>query len=234
MERFERKYLLTLVQYYQLRHTLLPYLKVDAHMNTHDGRYLVRSLYFDNHHLDAYHDKATGEHSRVKCRLRCYSTEYNPFQIVSVELKCRRGALVQKYSEKVKALDCQEFLQTGHWSRQTPVLEEFERRMYQNALQPKTIVQYEREAYFYTGDIRLTFDHQIQGVGASVLFSNEQQYFRDLCRHAVVLEIKHHQPLPQFFIAVIQQYSLKQVPYSKYGRSVEICYPALNLAPQYN
>jgi len=226
--RFELKYRITPMQYRIVRSALLPYMESDMYTrNSGSGRYVVRSLYFDTSAYQAYHEKAAGNLSRTKLRIRSYGDTAAPGVPLRVELKTRWGSASAKHRCFVSASDCTHFLREWHWPGPTdPVLIEFERRLHLGAMRPKVLVQYEREGLQARArdDLRITFDHDVRSVAASSVFP-EHPFFRDHHRHQVVMEVKCRPGQPAWLTALVKQYGLKSVANSKYTRAIEVARP---------
>jgi len=225
--RFELKYRMSPMQYHMVKSALVPYMEPDEHTRRSDsGKYLVRSLYFDTSTYQAYHEKIAGDFGRVKMRLRSYgdTAEGAP---VRVELKTRRGPVMEKHRCFVTASDCARFLEDWHWpAPDDPVLVEFERMLHLGARRPKVLVEYKREGLEARsrGDLRITFDHDVQSASASRMFP-EHPFFRDHHRHQVIMEVKFRIPPPAWLTALVKQYGLKFVANSKYARAIEVSQP---------
>ena len=59
--RFEFKYVLDAFGYFKVRNTIATHFSKDhISQSAPDGRYLVRSLYYDNHAYQAYYEKVVG------------------------------------------------------------------------------------------------------------------------------------------------------------------------------
>ena len=70
--RHEFKYHISYVQYKILQKKLATVLKLDSHAGP-DGRYHVRSLYFDDFKNAAFFEKMAGVSRRKKYRIRIYN-----------------------------------------------------------------------------------------------------------------------------------------------------------------
>jgi len=225
--RFELKYRLTPTQYHMLKSALVPYMEPDQYTRGADhGRYLVRSLYFDTDTYRAYHEKLAGDFSRVKMRLRSYhdTDEGTP---VRVELKTRRGLVMEKHRCFVSASDCDFFFEEWHWpATDDPVLVEFERLLHLGARRPKVLVEYKREGLEDRsgGDLRITFDHDVRSASASSIFP-DRPFFRDHHLHQIIMEVKFRLPPSSWLTALVKRYGLKFVANSKYTRAVEVSQP---------
>lgn len=222
--RIETKYRIPLRTYLALRNAITPYLAQDPYTQAAPGqRYLVRSLYYDTADYRSYHEKVDGNCDRVKFRLRSYSDQAEASPDIRVEMKVRKGNVMEKYGCFVPYPVYEVFTHSGHWpTDQEPVLIEFERYLALWRLVPKTLVQYRREGYSDRAreGIRLTFDQQVMSAAASTLFP-VSPFFRRQYEQQVVLEIKHRQQLPKWLERLIKAYDLKVVANSKYAMAVE-------------
>ena len=69
--RHEMKYRIGYLQYIELRNRLRSVMHSDLHTGT-DGKYLIRSIYFDNYMDKALREKTEGVPIREKFRIRYY------------------------------------------------------------------------------------------------------------------------------------------------------------------
>ncbi len=228
--RFEYKYRLNVWQYYQLKNALTPYFRMDDFTRkTPRGRYLVRSLYFDNDQFQAYFEKIEGNFGRIKCRIRTYTTSIENTPVLRAELKNRWGESIEKYSTFITPEDYLGFMHNRHWpDHSNPVLEEFERIYYLRAMRPKVLVEYYREGYVprTNGDLRITLDHHVRSCSTDTLFP-KTQLFKAHHNNIVVLEIKCRRKQPAWLSQLVRQHNLKYIANSKYAQGVEAVCPDL-------
>lgn len=69
--RNEWKYYISLWEGELLKKRLLPFMEIDDHAL--NGRYTIRSLYFDDYWNSAYEEKIMGVEDRQKWRIRIYN-----------------------------------------------------------------------------------------------------------------------------------------------------------------
>lgn len=228
--RFEYKYVLSQTQYYALKNALMPYLNKDYYTeHAEGGRYLVRSLYYDTHHLKAFHERNDGQFGRIKLRLRVYEETYSPDSFLSVELKTKKGIAMIKYSALIPLKAYQTFLKEGHFDDETnPVLDEFCRLRLARSLEPQLIVQYQREGFVpkAKGNLRITFDHDVSSTRANTLFPNSVM-LRPHRPKNVIFEIKCQQKQPDWLMKIVKAHNLKAITNSKYVQGIEIIRPAM-------
>lgn len=108
--RQEKKFLITLQQYYEFSHIFSKILSLDSH--SHGDGYEIRSLYFDSLDDRDFHEKEDGIELRRKIRMRTYGAD-TPFAML--EMKQKQGQLQKKRSLKMKREDA-EALILGNYS----------------------------------------------------------------------------------------------------------------------
>ena len=222
--RFEYKYPLSMQDYYRVRCALTPYMKKDSFSwAAPNGKYFVRSLYFDTSDFQNYQEKVGGDCDRVKLRIRTYTDQPNKDTMLRVEFKARKGITVEKHQSWVPFDVFQHFMTTFHWPQtDDPVLLEFERYIHMKALQPKVIVQYYREGYsaITHEEIRATFDHKVSSAHSTKLFP-ETAFFHKHHPGMVVFEIKSLKNQPSWLQKIIQEQALCIKANSKYTQGIE-------------
>ncbi|HKJ26592.1 MAG TPA: polyphosphate polymerase domain-containing protein [Anaerolineales bacterium] len=227
--RFESKYKISRFQYHQVKNALMPYVQSDPFTKAAPGhKYLVRSLYFDTPEYQAYYEKINGDCNRVKFRIRTYSDSIENNPRIRVELKVRKGVIMEKYGTFVTLSQYQEFMEEWHWALENnPVLDEAERNVHLKHLQPKVLVEYFREGYQsrFMDDLRITFDDKVRSAFSKTLFPQEKIYFRSHHPQTIILEIKHYKKQPYWLRNIVQQHGLKIVANSKYVQGIEVACP---------
>jgi len=222
--RFERKYRCAPTQYYALKNALLPYVHKDYYTHIKpNGRYLVRSLYFDASHYPIYFEKMGGNTDRLKYRIRTYSDTSDDKPDIRVEMKVRDGNLTRKFGSYITMENCEHFLKHRHWINvENPVLHEFERHVHLNDLKPKVLVEYHREGYeaMDGSKTRLTFDHRIRSVYSRQLFPKSTLWHVHF-EQMVVFEIKHVNPMPDWLQHIIKGQGLKLISNSKFAFGIQ-------------
>ena len=100
--RHEWKHVLNTGDLHILRQRLKAVMESDPHAI--DGRYMIRSLYFDNTDDKALREKIDGVNMREKFRIRLYN--YDP-SVIHLEKKSKRNGLGTKYSAGLSADEAQ-------------------------------------------------------------------------------------------------------------------------------
>ena len=104
--RHELKYRISLADYYAIRQRLRPVMKPDEHTRA-DGRYVIRSIYFDNVDDKALREKINGVQKREKFRIRYYNDD---FSFLTLEKKIKRSSLCMKIDAGLMEEECRAML----------------------------------------------------------------------------------------------------------------------------
>lgn len=97
--RMELKHEMTRADCYLLRNKLRHYMQVDPHAKS-DGKYLIRSVYFDNFENKILNQKKEGFLDRDKFRVRLYDHNAN---YINLEKKSKRNNLTYKDKFRITA-----------------------------------------------------------------------------------------------------------------------------------
>lgn len=220
--RQEKKFLISLSQYYRYSHDLSKILPLDAHSRG-DG-YMIRSLYFDTLEDKDYQEKEDGVELRRKIRLRNYGP-HTPFAVL--EMKQKQGSMQKKRSLRMEREDARR-LAAGDYSVLLKYDEPFAAECFglMNMLcyRPKTVVTYRRKAFVAKENkIRITFDHHITGTeGCFDIFTEELLENSILDTYLVVLEVKYNGFLLSYIKDMLMECDASELSVSKYclGRAV--------------
>ena len=214
--RQEKKYLISLVRYYELSHTLLQALQLDKH-SAGDG-YPIRSLYFDTLEERDYVEKDDGTDPRRKIRLRNYGP-LMPFALL--EMKQKQGNNQKKRSLRVSREDGAALCRGQYGvllSYSDPFAAECYTLMHTQCYLPKAVVEYHRKAFVAKeNQIRVTFDHHITATEANFdIFSSNLQQYPVLDPYLVVLEVKYNGFLLSYIKDMLKTVDLSELSASKY------------------
>lgn len=220
--RQEKKFLITLEQYYQFSHIFSKVLTLDAH--SHDDGYEIRSLYFDSLDDRDFHEKEDGIELRRKIRLRTYGANSS---YAMLEMKQKQGHLQKKRSLRMKREDAEKLI-TGEYSILLNYHEAFAGECYamlnMHCYRPVCVVSYQRKAFVAKENkIRVTFDHHIVASESDFqLFSSKLNQYSVFDPYLVVLEVKYNGFLLSYIKDVINTIDKSEISVSKYclGRSI--------------
>ena len=215
--RTELKHIITEMDAQLIRSRVKPIMQRDSHCGQ-DGKYFIRSLYFDTHEDKALHEKIDGVPIRDKFRIRFYNHESS---LIRLEKKSKVNGSALKTSailskEQIEAIieGKYDFLLT----MQIPICQEFYLKLCLEKLQPKVIVDYDREAYICPwGNVRVTIDTDLRtSIGSSDLFDFQSINTQSMRSGFCILEIKYDHFLPDFIRDLVQLNNCMATAVSKY------------------
>lgn len=217
--RHEHKHYINYMDYLVIQSKLKVIMKPDANTNA-DGEYQIRSLYFDDYNDTALKDKINGINYREKFRIRCYNKD---FEYINLEKKSKINGLSTKFKAPISKAQTEAILGCKtEWmaDSEEPLIVELYIKMKSGQLRPKTIVDYNREAYVYgPGNVRVTIDKNIRtGLFSTDLF-NENLPTVSAGDAPILLEIKYDNFIPEVISNIIQLDGRRRTAYSKYAAS---------------
>lgn len=216
--RHEYKLSINLLDYHTLRQRLGTVAKLDPNAGA-DGRYHIRSLYFDNDDDKALREKIYGMSVREKYRIRLYNDSGD---FIRLEKKSKNKSLCNKQSAKLTSAQVKQIL-AGDTEWMLPsdqaLIAEFYAKMHYQRLRPKTLVDYFREAYIFPyGNVRITFDSDVRtGMYATGLFDKDIPTLRTAEPGTLLLEVKYDDFLPDIIRDLIQTNTRHTGAFSKYA-----------------
>ena len=193
--RHEYKFLISHSASVLLKHRLPGIMQRDRH-TAGDGRYTIRSLYFDDPQYTAFLDKVDGVDNRTKYRIRCYNGETG---LCRLERKEKRGHLTRKTGQTITGQEAL-FLQQcafGDAPRQG-LSQELRLQCVSNRLQPMVLVEYDRTPFVCAdGNTRITLDENLRTwPHCSDLFAGSSGMVPVTEANEVILEVKFDDFLP--------------------------------------
>ena len=215
-DRHEWKHEISLADMYVLRQRLRAVMQPDPHAV--DGKYFIRSLYFDDPTDRALREKLDGINRRDKFRIRCYN--HNP-SLIHLEKKSKENGICRKASTELSAQETQWIIDGNlDWMRNSgrPLLHELYSKMQTQLLQPKTIVDYMREPFVYgPGNVRVTLDYDIRTGLRSTDFLNPNCVTIPVEDNPIILEVKWDAFLPSVIRDIVQLEGRHTAAFSKYA-----------------
>ncbi|NLT57600.1 MAG: polyphosphate polymerase domain-containing protein [Clostridiales bacterium] len=216
--RHEYKHVINVPDYHTLRQRIRLVATPDPHAGA-DGRYHIRSLYFDSDDDRALREKVAGLPNREKYRIRLYN---GCEDFIRLEKKCKVGSLCNKQSVRLTRGQVEQLLAGDTaWMADSgnALLIEFYAKLRHQRLRPKTLVDYWREAYrFPYGNVRITFDADLRtGVHATGLFDPNTPTLRAGEPGLLLLEVKYDRFLPDLIRDLIQTNMRHSESFSKYA-----------------
>ena len=201
-----------------LRQKLRAVMKPDSHAV--NGRYEIRSLYFDNLDDKALREKLDGVNIREKYRIRLYN---NDPSVIHLERKFKHGGLGCKTSATLTAEQAQAITDGDvDWmSRSTDeMILGFYTRIRNGGLKAKVIVDYIREPFvFDPGNVRVTLDYGIRTSMSCTDFLNPACVTVPIQDSPCILEVKWDGFLPDVIRHAVQLDGRHSAAFSKYAAS---------------
>ena len=214
--RHEWKHIIGASDMITIRQRLRAVAKVDA--NAVDGKYLIRSLYFDNLSDQALREKLDGVNHREKFRIRYYNGDISE---IHLEKKSKYNGLGTKDRAVLSAQEAQRIVDGDlEWmlSSDRPLVQELYVKMKNRGLKPKTIVDYTREPFVYApGNVRVTLDYNIRTGLQCTDFLNPDCVTIPAGDAVMILEVKWDEFLPAVIRDTIQLGSRQTASFSKYA-----------------
>lgn len=217
--RHELKYQINFAEYLAIRQKIRPLMKADNHASE-DGRYLIRSIYFDNADDKALREKKNGLQKREKFRIRYYNDD---FSFITLEKKMKYNNLCLKVDAVITEEECKALLAgRTNWMRihESEIVRELYCKMNCQQLRPRIVVSYTREPYVYeAGNVRITFDSDIRTSLFHRGFLEKDIYDISALDNPgqIVLEVKYDEFIPEVIADLIQTEGIRQQAFSKYG-----------------
>ena len=199
-----------------LRQRLKSVMKNDE--NAVDGKYFIRSLYFDTPADTALREKVDGVSRREKFRIRFYNFNTT---VIHLEKKSKISGLCSKQSADLTEEQVRKIISGDiDWmkSDDNTLIRELHQKMTVQQLKPKTIVDYWREPFVYeAGNVRVTLDYEIRtGLGSKDYFSKDCPTV-SVPDNPIILEVKWDEFLPTVIRNAIQIGDRKTSAFSKYA-----------------
>lgn len=214
--RHEWKHMINHADKIAIHQRLRAVAQVDA--NAADGRYLIRSLYFDNISDKALREKLDGVNRREKFRIRYYNGNTDQ---IHLEKKSKWNGLGTKDRALLTADEAQRIVDGDlSWmiGSDRPLVQELYVKMNSQGLRPKTIVDYTREPFVYApGNVRVTLDYNIRTGLLCTDFLNPDCIMIPAGAGETILEVKWDEYLPSVIRDAVQLGSRQLSAFSKYA-----------------
>ena len=194
-------------------------LKAVAYPDPHtiDGKYVIRSVYFDNLEDKALREKINGVSRREKFRIRYYNGDTS---VIHLEKKTKINNLGNKQSVPLTREQAQSIADGDlkfMLDSKYPLVRELYSKMTLQGLKPKTIVDYTREPFvFPAGNVRVTLDYNIRSGMQCTDFLNPDCVTVPVS-DSIILEVKWDAFLPDIIRDAVSLADRREGAFSKYA-----------------
>ena len=214
--RHEWKHIINLSDMIILQGRLPAVMTPDPHAI--NGKYEIRSLYFDDPADRALREKLDGVSRREKFRIRCYN---NDTSFIRLEKKSKINGLCRKQTAMLTQEQAESILQGSYgWMAacSNPLITELYAKMSAQGLRPKTIVDYTREPFVYPpGNVRISLDYNIRTGLQCTDFLDFSCVTVPAGDSPIILEVKWDEFLPDIIRDAIQLRGCRTGAFSKYA-----------------
>ena len=219
--RHEYKFLISQSASALLKHRLPGIMKRDRHAGG-DGRYTIRSLYFDDPRYTAFLDKVDGVDNRTKYRIRCYNGETD---LCRLERKEKRGHLTRKSGQTISGQEALLLQQRAFGEAPLQGLsQELWMQCVSNHLQPMVLVEYDRTPFVCVdGNTRITLDENLRTWPyCTDLFVDSSGMVPVMEANEVILEVKFDDFLPGYLSQALSDIPKIPMAISKFAMCMNL------------
>ncbi len=198
-------------------------MELDPH-TPETGRYIIHSLYFDDHKDQSVYTTEAGLSKRYKWRIRYYGDDLT---YIVLEKKEKKNSRCHKKSCKLNLDEYNRIINLDYdliYETDKDLIKELFADIMMYNFKPKVIIDYERIAYVEEiTNVRITFDMKISAsYDISEFLTGNYQSFYLLPDGISVLEVKFDDILPSYIRNIVESYNYVQTSFSKYYYSRKI------------
>ena len=213
--RHELKHEISMSDMIAIRQRMRAIAKSDPHAI--DGKYFIRSLYFDTPEDRALIEKQSGISQRQKFRIRYYNYDTS---VINLEKKLKSGGLGCKISAGLDVKQAEKIVNGDtSWIMESDneLIRELYSLMVSDRLGPKTIVDYTREPFIYgPGNVRVTLDYNIRTGLHLTDFLNTECVTVSASFGTCIMEVKWDDYLPDIIRDAVRLPHSRTGSFSKY------------------
>lgn len=220
--RYEHKYQMDTETYKKITNTILKHMEIDR-FNTDGKLYTISNIYYDTLHNNLIRKSLQKPIYKEKLRLRAYGVPTLDSKVY-MEIKKKVNGLVNKRRTTILLKDAYSFAKTGIKPKiedymNSQVINELDFFLNTHILSPKTIIAYDRLAFFEKGnpDLRVSFDTNVR-TRREDLALELGDYGSPLLPEGIwLMEIKVSKNMPIWLVELLSQNKLYKTSFSKYG-----------------
>ena len=213
--RHEVKHEINYSDMLDIRSRLSAIARRDAHAK--EGKYHIRSLYFDTPEDTALKEKLLGVAKREKYRIRCYDGDTS---FIRLEKKTKIGGMGTKDMAALTPGQVMKIIEGDtDWliDEEDELLRQFYAALRNERLQAKTVVDYIREPFIYDpGNVRVTLDYDIRSGLKLLDMLDFTAPTIPVKESPIILEVKWDNFLPEVIRQAVQL-PVREQAYSKYA-----------------
>ena len=213
--RHEVKHEINYSEMLDIRRRLSAIARRDIHAR--EGKYHIRSLYFDTPEDTALREKLLGVAKREKYRIRCYDGDTS---FIRLEKKTKIGGMGTKDMAALTPDQVMRIIKGDtDWliDEEDELLRQFYAAIRNERLQAKTVVDYTREPFIYDpGNVRVTLDYDIRSGLKLLDMLDFTAPTISVKESPIILEVKWDNFLPEVIRQAVQL-PVREQAYSKYA-----------------
>ena len=214
--RHEYKYLISEADARLLKLRLKHIMRPDPHAGK-NGRYTIRSLYFDDFRRTAFYEKMDGICMRSKYRLRIYNGSTD---VIKLEKKEKHGNLTRKTALTVTREETAA-LQARNAPKNTgrELFDELAENIRLRGFRPMVLVDYDRTPFVCAdGNTRITLDENLRTRPfRAELTASDAAMIPVLEKGQVILEVKFDDFLPGYLADALRDIPKAPMAISKFA-----------------
>ncbi len=215
--RHEWKHEISYLDSLTLQMRLKAVMQNDPHAK--DGRYQIRSVYFDTPNDKALREKVDGVNYREKFRIRFYNGDTS---FITLEKKSKINGLCAKEFCVISKNEAQSIVDGNiAWMIKSdrPLCKELYTKMKSQLLKLRTIVDYKRMPFVYgPGNVRATIDYDIRTGDFRTDFLNPGTLTMPAGEAPIIFEVKWDDYLPDIIKDAVSIPSRHASAFSKYAQ----------------
>lgn len=189
----------------------------DSHAGA-DGRYKVKSLYFDSPDMKCYIQTRDGVDDRAKYRIRIYD---NSPDYISLERKESLRGKKRKLTQQITKQVFDSIVNGNDINEDGKVLNRFLADAEVFRLNGIAVIEYDRTSFTHpAGNVRVTFDRNISAYRGN-LFEENPPSIPVMFKDMHVLEVKYDDVLPAAIRNCLNAYGVEVTSFSKYVHGID-------------
>ena len=216
--RKEIRYSIKYPEYIQLKQILEVIMKKDENSMI-NGKYEVKTIYFDNYRNEMQNDKKNDINSVNKYRIRMYN---NNEESIFLERKCNENGNIKKIKQKIERKEVEDILNGKYKNlleENASLKIELYLQMQLKQLRPIFLIGYERIAFVdEISNTRITIEDNIKSTINCNRFFDK---IEGVSKNNYILEVKYEKYIPDYIKNVISNLKNKEIVKSKFRNETE-------------